>query len=88
MQSSPPVLAEAPPPGVDPEPARTAWESWAKLPDAGKATGAASLDDLADAGIVSAERAGSAHRRAQRRGDHRRQHVQAADRRLLPWILV
>ena len=30
LQPPPPVLSEEPPPGVDPGPARAAWQSWAK----------------------------------------------------------
>ena len=47
VQPPPPVLTEEPPSGVDPGPARAAWESWAKLPDAQQATGAAGLRALA-----------------------------------------
>jgi hypothetical protein len=46
MQPSPPVLAEAPP-GMDPGPARAAWKSWVKPPDAGTPATAAGLRALA-----------------------------------------
>ena len=43
-----PVLAEEPPPGVDPGPVRAAWRTWAQPPDAGTPTTAAALRALAD----------------------------------------
>jgi ABC-type hemin transport system ATPase subunit len=46
VQPPPPVLAEEAPPDVDSAPARTAWESWAKLPDTA-AAGPAALRALA-----------------------------------------
>jgi hypothetical protein len=42
------LLAEPPLPGVDTGPARTAWQQWVSLPDAGAATGSAGLRLLAD----------------------------------------
>jgi hypothetical protein len=42
-----PVLAEEPPPGVDPGPARAAWQAWAQPPDAGTPATAGVLRALA-----------------------------------------
>jgi hypothetical protein len=42
------MLAEPPLPGVDPGPARAAWQRWANPPDAGTAAGSAGLRALAD----------------------------------------
>jgi energy-coupling factor transporter ATP-binding protein EcfA2 len=47
LQPPPPVLAEAAPPGVDPGPARAAWQNWAKPPDSGTLATAAALRALA-----------------------------------------
>ncbi|MGD0068615.1 MAG: hypothetical protein ABSB76_34945, partial [Streptosporangiaceae bacterium] len=48
-QPVPPVLLAPPPvPGVDPGPARAAWQRWASPPDAGTAAGPAALRALAD----------------------------------------
>jgi hypothetical protein len=47
MQPAPHVLAEKPPPGVDPQPAAAAWKSWVTPPDAGPAEGATGLRALA-----------------------------------------
>jgi energy-coupling factor transporter ATP-binding protein EcfA2 len=48
VQPPPPVLAEAPPPGVDPGPAREAWARWASPPDLARAPDAPELRALAD----------------------------------------
>jgi energy-coupling factor transporter ATP-binding protein EcfA2 len=47
LQPPPRVLAEEPPPGVDPAPARAAWQRWASPPDASAAVTAAGLRALA-----------------------------------------
>jgi ABC-type Mn2+/Zn2+ transport system ATPase subunit len=48
VQPPPPVLAEDPPWGVDPGPARSAWENWAAVPEPGAPPTVTGLQALAD----------------------------------------